>query len=183
MTLKKASALTDEEMSDLLGLSKATIRNYLSLLILSKRSMVEVNANRLPFDYARGIANAVYRIEDIDERANVEEALLQKVKDRVIVKAKSLYDYATAIKTGGEKVIKRILTDKKFTPQQALKMAGIDRLMTNKRVIKYGGWLTSMLKKGMASRSNRELSQTDAQTLRNLAKTIENYLDSAGAGN
>jgi predicted transcriptional regulator len=173
--LKNETGLSIKEMADLLGLTPRTVENYLSLLTLSKRTIHSANDGKIPFSYLKQITEVIASV-DFDKREAVEDALVQKIQDRVVTRAAELTGYKMAIKAD-ERVIQKLVDNKNYTTKQALKDAKIEVAVANKRLVINAAWLVTMFKHGIKDKTNRELSDSDVSTLRKLIAVTESFIE------
>lgn len=80
---KDSQKLNDEQVAELLGLSRSTVVNWTALLTLSKRSQIFVIDKRIPYSYARKIALLTKRIISLSgyKSNEVEMKLLKKYEN------------------------------------------------------------------------------------------------------
>ncbi len=174
--IQAENEMSSKEIADLLGMTHKSIQDYLILLQLSKRSMHFANEHKLPFIYLRLIAQLIKKVEDGDLRRKVEDAMVSKIKDKVIMSASDLDTFRMAIVQGGETMIKKIIATPSMTAAQALKFAGIEESTALKKIITQCGWVASMLRKATAVGYNRSITTVEEAQIQNLQNAIEEFL-------
>jgi ParB/RepB/Spo0J family partition protein len=128
MTFQEETKLSRSEIADTLGMAQWTIDNYLMVKVLSKRTATLLLERKLPFEWIVELSKMIKSIEDTEMRKPVEEAMLKKIDNRVIMSGKEMRRYTIAIKKGGIKIIERIIDKPKYSPNDALKDAGAELL-------------------------------------------------------
>jgi ParB/RepB/Spo0J family partition protein len=117
--LQKSSDMIESELASTLGISLSTVNRYILISTVSKRVATEVSNRKLPFGWIVGIAGLLKLADDGGLREDLEEALFDKIDRKVIVKNRELVKYKVAIKSGGDKIVNKIISDPKYSPTKA----------------------------------------------------------------
>lgn len=180
-TMQNALNLDVKDTADLLGLSATQVKDYLLLLTLSRRSIAEANKLKLPYEYLANTAEVIKVIDKVDTRRKVEAAIIEKIRDRVVVRASDIHKYRVAIREGGNKVINKILNDSEFTPNEALDSAGVLEKLEHRKLMNQVSSLANTLERARMKKVNQETTSNDAKTVKRLVDALEHYVDTAGA--
>lgn len=122
--LQYQSKMTKNELSKSLGISGEAINRYLMVSILSKRMATRVMERKLPFDWMVEIGRTVSRVEDASKRRALESSLVDKIDNKVIIKARELRRYRKSVFKGGDKIVDKIIKGKTYTALQASEDSG-----------------------------------------------------------
>lgn len=117
--------LTNGEVADALGLSRSQVQKYVEIARMSKRTSQSIAERKLPFDYLVRIARVIRGIKDSPEiRQDLENALIDKIDRKLILKAGDISKYSQAVNAGHEKIARKIISKPNYTPQEAQNDAG-----------------------------------------------------------
>jgi len=117
---QKATQKSIKEIADTLGVAPKTISNYLLVSVLSHRTTTFASEKKLPFEWLVEVSRIIKSINEGNFRNELENAILLKANNRIVLSSKELRKYLIAINKGGKKIIEKIIKDEKYTPQQAL---------------------------------------------------------------
>lgn len=140
------TGMSKEEIAKILGIHKATITNYLILLKLSKRAQqVSVNKN-IPITYFREIERTKRTVADLDLAEKLEKTLIEMLSDGVFTDRSVITDYARAIRTGGDKIAEKIVSDNTYTSARAMRESHADQDMSLRSINSLSRALINKLK-------------------------------------
>lgn len=122
--LKDQTGMSDDIIASTLGMNRNLINRYIMVSELSRRTANALTSKKLPFEWAINLGRISKSIDREDIRQDVENALIEKIDNKIIIKAVEILKYHKAIQTKGSDIVKKIITNKKYTPTQALKDAG-----------------------------------------------------------
>lgn len=122
--LSEQTGLPKSELASILGVSPSTVEEYNLINSITKRTATQITKRKLPFKWIVNIARISNGIAEEDVRSDVENALIEKIDDKLIITAVELKKYKIAIVKGGLPIIKKIISNKKYSPTQALEDVG-----------------------------------------------------------
>lgn len=144
-SLRAVTGMTSLELSESLGVKNSTVNRWLQVLNLSKRSAQSAILKKLPIDWLAELGLAVKNVKDEALRQDVEDALIDKIQNKLVVTSREVRMYRQAIQFGGAPLVKKIIENPKYTPRQAAEDAGssvanelLDLNMSLSRTIRVG---------------------------------------------
>ena len=132
--LTDQSGMTKAAIGAMLGLSANTVEEYNLINSITKRTATEITKRKLPFAWVVQIARTSHIVLEEDTRSDLENALLDKIDDKLIVDAWELRKYRIAVTKGGLPIVKKIISLKKYSPTQALEDAGAGNIIELQRL-------------------------------------------------
>lgn len=123
--LQNSLKLSAKELAETLGFSRSQVNHYLSILNLSKRTTNSLSAMKLPFDMITEVSYLSNHSPKAELRLDLEQAIVDKVENRIIAKTREIREYRIAIQSpNGEAIAKKIIKDPKYTSAMAAEDAG-----------------------------------------------------------
>lgn len=159
--MKQSVKVTDQELADMLGLSKTTIQGYLGIHSLSKRTAAVVAEKKIPYVLLRSLSQSLNRMNFPEKRKELEDSIVKKIADGLIVRGSDLRSYQVAVNEGGEKIANKIINDPKYTALQALKDAEAYAFVSVRSLMQNANFMKMKLK--WAIKEEIEDSFTDFQ--------------------
>lgn len=178
--LVKDTGMTQSEVADLIGMSQGTVNGYLALLELNQKTVDIANKEKISQTYLRNIVGITRRIEKPSERHALNEALVNKVVSRVILRTSDVTKYGIALSKNQQLIYKAIIGDAELSPNGALELADARADMSLKTITSNAGWLKSALKKGMEAGAPKLMTEREQAVLFSLIETATKFVDSAG---
>lgn len=126
--LKDQTGMSDDVVAATLGMDRNLVNRYIMVSELSRRTANALTSRKLPFEWAIVLGRISKSIPTEDVRQEVENALVEKIDTKIIIKASEIEKYRKSIKQKGNEIVKKIIANKKYTPTQALKDAGMENI-------------------------------------------------------
>jgi len=144
------SDLNNVQVAALLGVSPGMIEKWTMVAATSKRMANQIISRKKPFEWLVEMSRISRVVEDGSLRKDLEDSLIQKIDDKVILRARELRKYRASIIGGGIPIVKKIIASAKYTPEQATVDSGTENLIPIKyigngasQIISYGPKLLS----------------------------------------
>lgn len=115
---QKITQLSSQEVADALGLNQNVINNYVLVTNMSKRTAQQIMERKLPLAYLIEIGKIAKEIPE-EYRTDFDDAMIAKIDNRLILRARNLGTLRLAIKNGGNKLIEKFIKDPKYGPTKA----------------------------------------------------------------
>lgn len=176
VALQEEMGLNQGELAATLGISVTTIKGYLSLTQLSKRTVDATIKARLPFDVLRELAVTTAKVDSVKTKAALEAALLSKLERKVITSARDFRKYRVAIKYGGEEMIEKIIKEENLTPSEALKKSDGEMAVALKSVLSNLAWAASSVTKLQEEAGYEHLTEVQALNFKKVAEIIIEFV-------
>lgn len=178
--MKEAANVSAQEVSEMLGLSRKTVDDYLTLLLLSKRLVNEAGKNKVPYSFLRAVAVGMKKIENPALRKQWEEAMFTRIREKTVIKSSEIDKFNIVAKTDDTSLLKKIINHTEWTASKALNEAGLSEVVHNRRIFTFAGHFRTLLKRGVSQKSNREMSSSQSIILEECKEAIEEYLTTSG---
>jgi ParB/RepB/Spo0J family partition protein len=127
--LAKESTENISDLAKMLGISGSLASNYILVSSLSKRTAVMAREKKLPFGWLVQIASTLKLVDDKGLSSDLEAALFDKIDNKVISSARDMRKYRISIATVGDKIVKKIIEDPKYSPTKATADAGTENIV------------------------------------------------------
>lgn len=168
LRLREETGMSVKELASLLGISDTMVGQFLAINMLTKRARTLLNEKKVPFGFISRIGVLLKQCEPKD-RAAVEQAMILKVQNRIILKEFEVSKYALAIKKGDEKVVKAIIQDPELSSNDVLNLAKVGGQLIYNHIIANASYLDSQSRK---LTGGFNCVAADIKKLRNCAKSL-----------
>ena len=175
--LQKKQHLTIDELAAVLGLKRATVNDYMTMLTLSARVRSFAQEKRLPFVYLSALGYMMKRLEDKNLVKPLEDAMMKKIEDGLVQVAGDIDKYTVAIRLGGDKIAEKIIKQANYTPAQAGRETNTDSLLGHRRFMIVARNAAKLAAFGMKVKSAQHLNSDQVKDLKALKQVLDKYLD------
>lgn len=139
--LQLTLGIPEKEVGAMLGMASSTVNKYNLVANLSRRTATQFGERKLPFEWVLEVARTVTAVQDEALRQDVEEALFNKIDNKLITRAREVRKYRQAIQHGGNPILKKVIENDKYTPTQASNDAGLEDWDTVNGIRNGLGWV------------------------------------------
>lgn len=173
--LQTETKMTTTQIADMLGIASTTVREYLTLASLSKRTMSLAEQGRIPYSYFKELGKITRVVDSVVLRQKLEDALVEKIDKKVILGYKDFRKYRIAIIKGGERIINEIVKNKYLTSKEALDSAKATPELYHASIMQGSRWLVDNLRKGITHKSYEVMISSDYNMLVALMVELKNF--------
>ncbi len=142
-SLRAETGMTVNQIGSALGMHPQTIERHLVISELSHRAASQINQRKLPFEWILEMGKIVKSVEDEGSRKEIEDAIIKKIDDKLVLQSRELRKYRIAIKSGGKPIIKKIIENPKYTPNHAAKEVGMGNADIFNRLSSATSWINT----------------------------------------
>ncbi len=180
---KTATGMDINDISELLGMPKALVSDYISLLSLSKRAMKFSNERKLPFKMISALALLKKRVKEVNTQEKLEESMLKKIEVEVITSSEDITIFQKCInflkdnKVEQNKLIKQIIGNVNFSPEDAAKATDIGDYVNQRKVVHQCVQLNTYISR--ASKARYTLSPHDHKAIEKVIKNLKSFAENA----
>lgn len=180
---KTATGMDTNDISELLGMPKALVSDYISLLSLSKRAMKFSNERKLPFKMISALALLKKRVKEINTQEKLEESMLKKIEAEVITSSEGITIFQRCIhflkdnKVEQNKLVKQIINKVDFSPEDAAKATDIGDYVNQRKVVHLCVQLSTYINR--ASKARYTLSSHDHKAIEKVIKNLKSFAEGA----
>ena len=178
--LQQSTGLKPLEIAHMLGLPENTVRDYLLLINVSKRTMELLDSGKISFHYIPAIQRICKVVDDRKLRSALEVALVEKVSKGFVDNSKQLSFYRIAIQKKGDVMTKMIIEQADLTPKQAITASNAHKDVIINRIRSHSNWFSDYLRKAIDGNCAKMLSESDVRGLERIIKVAQKLVDDSG---
>jgi hypothetical protein len=121
--LQNEGNMTNRQIGQTLGFSDTQVERYIVAGMISMRGAQKIMKNKIPYDFVIAIGRILRDLPNGDKRGDMEDALIEKVNAKVVMKSKELRHYRMAMQNElhRSEVVEKIIADPKYSSMQAMK--------------------------------------------------------------
>lgn len=168
--------LKENEVAEILGIPSRQISNLLALLTMSKRSQVLAASKRITYSMLVRVNTLLNNLKDQSLRPKLEESILNRLEDGRLTKKPQVDDFARSISVAGDKIAKKIINKKNYTPEEALLDSNADDLKYADKLMAGMNWTWGALNAAVNHKAYRVLDDGQIRVLRSVHKRLTELL-------
>ena len=174
---KEETGMSVAGIAGTMGMSTKLVSDYLVVGILTKRTTNYVAEKKLPFDWLIEIARLVKVVPDESLRQDVEDAIVEKINSKVILKTKEIRRYNLAVRKVGMDIVKRIIKEKDFTSTDAIVEAGLEGVEAMQQLYTVASYVSTYANRVLEHKGKKtEMPEKVITLLEKLKTSIEKIL-------
>lgn len=187
-TFEKANAVIDlmhstgmntSQIGKELGLSPATINDYLAIVQLSNRTRQYAVEKKLPVSYLTHLGRTLKQVEGMGLKNKLEQAVLARIESGAITTFKQIADFKSAIAAGGEEIAEKIVKNSEYTPKQALKESNRESEIFYASIKASANHLVRLIQSGMQGGAHKKFTKDGYADIERAIKYMRKYLEHA----
>ena len=171
-----AGELNEKEVGEVLGISKKTIADLLSLLNMSNRTQELIVSKRISYPFLIRINRLLNKVEDDNLRPKVEKAMIERTLNGTIKRISQVDDFTSAIKKKGDVIAKKIVSSPNYTSFQAMKETGADDIKTANQIKNGINWTVTIINKAIKNRAWEKLDNNGQTAVKNLRTKLDQFI-------